>query len=367
MKRSRRRTGFTLVELLVVIAIIGILIGLLLPAVQKIRDAAARIQCQNNLKQIVLASHNYESAFQRLPSGVITNTNAINVNPQYVAPPPNPNGPYTGVLPQLLPYVEQDNIYKLIPIGYFDPKTTFGAWAYNTPPFDFQSGVTPVNGTGYPHQFVDPHVKVFECPADNLYISGMVMLGPNPPNPMAVWDAYWTEPGFIWGDFIFDVPGFGAETGRANYIGCGGWLGDFSVANENGRPTNFKGIYTRNSRTKMADVTDGHSNTIAFGETLAGNGSLGGRQRDAVLTWFGAGSMPTAWGLTYPSGGSDLQGYYYDGTYPGWFQYSSKHTAVVNFAFNDGSVRGISKSVSYWPFVNASGMADGTIVDPSSF
>jgi len=358
MKRALRRTGFTLVELLVVIAIIGILIGLLLPAVQKIRDAAARLSCQNNLKQIVLASHNYESAYGRFPSGGILSPNSVNVNPGFVSAPPWA-GPYTGVLPQLLPFVEQDNIYRLIPPGLFDPKTTMGAWAYNTPPFDFQSGANPVNGTGYNHLIADNHIKTFECPADNLYVSGSTIYG-----PMGVIDAYWVEPGFIWIDFILDVPGFGQDTGRANYLGCGGWLGDFSVAAENGKPTNFKGIYYRNSKTKFADVTDGQSNTIAFGESLAGNGGLSGTQRDFALTWFGAGCMPTAWGLGYPTGpGGNIQGLSYDGTYPGWFQFSSKHTAVVNFAFNDGSVRGISKSASYWPFINASGMSDGTNVD----
>src|SRR5205823_1304658 len=97
----QRRSGFTLIELLVVIAIIAILIGLLVPAVQKVREAAARAQCQNNLKQIGLSMHNYESTFKRFPVGGLSS-------------PISAGGAASNAtaLIQLLPYVEQANIYN---------------------------------------------------------------------------------------------------------------------------------------------------------------------------------------------------------------------------------------------------------------
>ena len=109
MNRSNPRHGFTLIELLVVIAIIAILIGLLLPAVQKVRDAAGRLQCQNNMHNIGLALHNYHDHQGALPQGVASDgTTFINGDP---STPPNYYYNYWSWMAQLLPYVEQGNLY----------------------------------------------------------------------------------------------------------------------------------------------------------------------------------------------------------------------------------------------------------------
>src|SRR5882672_9628126 len=114
--RARREAGFTLIELLVVIAIIAVLIGLLLPAVQRVREAANRTQCKNNLKQMGIGLHNYHGDFGSLPPGLVSRL----ADPAWVMPPGNCNaeapdlGPGWSFFAFMLPYVEQDTLYRSI-------------------------------------------------------------------------------------------------------------------------------------------------------------------------------------------------------------------------------------------------------------
>ncbi len=154
---SRRQRGFTLVELLVVIAIIGILVGLLLPAVQSAREAARRMQCSNNLKQIGLATLNYESAHKKFPPGRMEPDYIVGgvVQASYTTYPTTlPAGAWTGfrsVHTFILPFMEQNNIYNMIDFSRpTSVRMTTGG------------GATPVNAN---YQAYANAAAIFICPS----------------------------------------------------------------------------------------------------------------------------------------------------------------------------------------------------------
>ncbi|MFN3191081.1 MAG: DUF1559 domain-containing protein [Aureliella sp.] len=338
MTSSSRLRGFTLVELLVVIAIIGILVSLLLPAVQAAREAARRMQCTNNLKQIALASHNFESAYKRFPPGYLGSNFRRSISD---APEDIPNGrQWIGVLPYLFPYIEQSAIYNVYPISReLEPdrrmagvssanQSRFDPWW-----FDDDGDPTDMDTLWDAAQF---RLSFLLCPTDNAYAnrsantSRLHTYGP-PGNTGTI-----------------SMRGFSASAtsslGRTNYLGVAGGMGKTASSWEN-----WIGIFHNRSKTKFGEINDGTSNTLLFGEVtgLWGN-DVNATDRRWSFT-FNNGPLPTAWRL----GGQDP----YD-----WKKFNSLHAGnIVNFAAADGSVHGLTSSMDRSVFLYLSSMKDGRV------
>jgi len=340
------RRGFTLIELLVVIAIIAILIALLVPAVQKVREAAARTQCLNNLHQIGIAAHNYESAFHRLPAGL--------------------DRQGVGALVYLLPYVEQDPQFKL---WSFNPtKQPWFRDPLNRPP-STSSDTIPRPPVQYG---AEGNMSIFICPAGPPAADyRTVLLGcyygyyddgttSGPTN--GVFD---TPPGYggpptVFTHLFSSEPG-GLVIGRSHYVPMGGYYSQtVNVADPNafqGFPQ-YKGMFTYNSRNALAKIPDGTSNTIMFGEIMGG-----------LIDWGGGGGIGAS-GNPVLSGYSWAGGFNYSGfdtpqagPKTDWWRFSSRHPAQVNFAMGDGSVRALGTNIDFSPWVFLTGMQDGIVVN----
>jgi prepilin-type N-terminal cleavage/methylation domain-containing protein/prepilin-type processing-associated H-X9-DG protein len=347
-----RRGGFTLVELLVVIAIIAVLIALLLPAVQRVREAANRLSCTNNLKQMGLALHNYHGAFESFPPGFVQGSSD---DLELLT---------SGGFRLLLDFVEQDNLSL-----QWNPAEP---WYQGT---NFNS--------------VSTQVKLYYCPSNRLNgtidLQFLVPIAGRPlPNPAA-------------GDYLLCK---GANAALCSLVAL---------------PPAARGVFDVNTRTRIADITDGTSNTFAIGEGAGGNpryvirlyypdttpypDPLTGRPRVADQSWA-AGALSTqalnstefhfgsTLGITAVRGGFDPpfdepmnnplvlssidnnQGCTNNGIVPGAYDtmpgFHGVHPAGCNFLFCDGSVRFVAQSITPDSYRALSTIAGGEVVDGGS-
>ncbi|XZE45788.1 DUF1559 domain-containing protein [Pirellulaceae bacterium SH467] len=322
----RARLGFTLVELLVVIAIIGILVGLLLPAVQAAREAARRMSCQNNLKQIGLAIHNFESGYKKLPAGAL---GPSRVDP-YIDAGAAGNQQFYGTLPFLLPFMELNNIYQQFPSALLriDRLAQSGEdlrWASTTASL-WAGATNPGNIAQY-------KIPSFMCPSDSK-------------TPSAVYTRLHVRASSATGTGVTAQ----AFIGRAS----GGWqvaaLGRTNYAGAQGRPDveggRWQGLFRNRMETRFGSVSDGLSNVIAYGETRGGN--VTGPVEPSTVLWISAIPLPSSstWLL-----GED-----------NWYEFSSNHTGLTNFTLGDGSVRGISNNIDGATWLRLNGISDGEVI-----
>jgi prepilin-type N-terminal cleavage/methylation domain-containing protein/prepilin-type processing-associated H-X9-DG protein len=406
--RNRRSLwAFTLIELLVVIAIIAILVGLLLPAVQKVREAANRMKCSNNLKQIALACHNYHSAYGKFPS--LTKYDQ--------------EGAISWV-PFIFSYVEQDNAYRGypgVPAPYCYDRTggpqnfTPATYPYPLPKPD--SGPPVITGPLTPTLVARSAVRtVFNCPSDN---SALIDQSGDP---------LWASPrgnylacvgsGNMYGGS--PVPGSGgtdsgggwvsmAQTnGPAKGIFAITWGQSYDYPNDAG-PNYNSGSLGRMLQSSIATITDGSSNTAMFSEGISAETATAGLWSgdQGVIEEFdgsfyshfttpnstvpdqvmvcangvnpGDSGFKTDPSYTYPCISS--HGSYPTNFPPGtlnnpqkwsdltvWFNAArSKHTGGVNMAMGDGSVRFVTTSIDLVTWQALGTAAGGETIDASKF
>jgi len=330
-----RRKGFTLIELLVVIAIIAILIGLLLPAVQKVREAAARIKCANNIKQIALAAHNYESSYGKFPIGM--------------------DDAQVGPICFLLPFLEQKPVWD----GFAFDNPVTRLW--------YQNPLNRPPSTGLPDVPRPPtryggeaSISTLLCPSagtpEKISTVLLFITNPNPSGTSQIFNSsFYSPPTPTAWNIVFSASPGSIVLNKCSYVAVGGYP-LYSPGTINGQALTAgaaAGIFGFRTQAKMTDIGDGTSNTMMFAEyTSYVDLGLQYPPAGTCTSTFAGGPMYTVWGPAYNQPDSDV--YYRIG--------SRKHTGGFNVAFADGSVTFLRGNIDYNVWVLLGGMNDNVTV-----
>ncbi len=334
---SRTRSGFTLVELLVVIAIIGVLVSLLLPAVQSAREAARRMSCSNNMRQLGLALHNYHDTMKVFPPAILG------------------SGRYGGNYPG---YTVANTTGWMMMISFLEQKAMADAYNFNVP-------ASTSNGFGKPYAggvssseankpYYSKKLTMFTCPSDSEPAQALI----NAPNSADYYEAN--------------------SVARSNYLFSTGSFTDYDEPYERTMSSlNYIGAFGNDGAATIATITDGTSNSIAVGESKQGHR---GKVASVFGPYWGAGVHTCCHGRAFVDtslttvGGKSVQvgqlysGINYDNGGDGkrqqyaW-QFGSYHPAGAQFTMCDGSVRFIANNVDHNNiFVKMCLISDGSTV-----
>jgi prepilin-type N-terminal cleavage/methylation domain-containing protein len=334
MHSSKTRSGFTLVELLVVIAIIGILVGLLLPAVQAAREAARRMSCSNNMKQLGLAAHNYHDAFKVQPAALLNSGRYE--DPAYHVRTAGGVKNTTGWT-MLLPFLEQSSIFE---------QYNFDVCASQDSP---RGGDVVGVGLHLNEALYSARVPTLECPS---HPEAGTRSTDNP-----------------------DGTGFYDRRNavRTSYFFSTGTFTDYSAPYASTGTDIRRGMFGNDGAAKFRDVLDGLSNSIAMGE------GAGGRHKTSIHygPWGMSGIHTGVHGRVYSRSSSVIS--FNSGDAQNWginaawnndpdFQsyawvFNSLHRGGAHFTLGDGSVRFLTESIDYGLFCRLAYIADGEVID----